>query len=92
MEDIGRHNAIDKIFGECMMEDIPTEDRIVVTSGRVSSEILLKVSRRNIPIIISKSAPTNLGVRLANEMGITLLGFARGKRVNAYTNDWRITD
>jgi FdhD protein len=92
MEDIGRHNAIDKIFGKCMMEDIPTEDRIVVTSGRVSSEILLKVSKRNIPIIVSKSAPTNLGVRLANEMGITLLGFARGKRVNAYTNDWRITD
>ena len=91
-EDIGRHNAIDKIFGECMMEGIPTEDRIVVTSGRISSEILLKVSRRDIPIIISKSAPTNLGVRLANELGMTLLGFARGKRVNAYTNDWRITD
>ena len=92
MEDIGRHNAIDKIFGKCMMENVSTEDRIVVTSGRVSSEILLKVSRRNIPIIISKSAPTNLGVRLASETGITLLGFARGKRVNAYTNDWRITD
>jgi FdhD protein len=92
MEDIGRHNAIDKIFGKCMMEDIPTEGRIAVTSGRVSSEILLKVSRRNIPIIVSKSAPTNLGVRLAGELGMTLLGFARGKRVNAYTNDWRITD
>ena len=92
MEDIGRHNAIDKIFGKCMMENIPTEGRIVVTSGRVSSEILLKVSRRNIPIIVSKSAPTNLGVRLAGELGMTLLGFARGKRVNAYTNDWRITD
>jgi FdhD protein len=92
MEDIGRHNAIDKIFGKCMMEDIPTEGCVVVTSGRVSSEILLKVSRRNIPIIISKSAPTNLGVRLASELGMTLLGFARGKRVNAYTNDWRITD
>jgi len=92
MEDIGRHNAIDKIFGKCMMGDIPTEGRIVVTSGRVSSEILLKVSRRNIPIIVSKSAPTNLGVRLAGELGMTLLGFARGKRVNAYTNDWRITD
>ncbi len=92
MEDIGRHNAIDKIFGKCTIEDIPTEGRIVVTSGRVSSEILLKVSRRNIPIIISKSAPTNLGVSLANERGMTLLGFARGKRVNVYTNDWRITD
>ncbi|MFC1897782.1 formate dehydrogenase accessory sulfurtransferase FdhD [Chloroflexota bacterium] len=89
-EDIGRHNAIDKIFGECVLKDIPTDDRIIITSGRISSEILLKVARRNIPILISKSAPTNLGVRLANDLGITLLGFVRGKRMNAYTNNWRI--
>ena len=63
---------------------------MIITSGRVSSEILLKVARRNIPIIISKSAPTDLGVALANDFGITLIGFARGKRMNAYTNDWRI--
>jgi len=90
-EDIGRHNAIDKIFGECILKDIPTDERLVITSGRISSEILLKVARRNIPIIISKSAPTDLGVRLANDLGITLLGFVRGKRMNAYTNDWRIS-
>jgi FdhD protein len=89
-EDIGRHNAVDKIFGECLLKEIATDGKIIVTSGRISSEILLKVSRRNIPIIISKSAPTDLGVRLANELGITLCGFARGKRVNVYTNDWRI--
>jgi FdhD protein len=89
-EDIGRHNAIDKIFGECLLKDIPTNERIVITSGRISSEILLKVAKRNIPILISKSAPTNLGVKLANDLGITLLGFVRGKRLNAYTNDWRI--
>ncbi len=89
-EDIGRHNAIDKIFGECVLKDIPTGERMVITSGRISSEILLKVAKRNIPIIVSKSAPTDLGVRLANDLGITLLGFARGKRINAYTNDWRI--
>jgi len=89
-EDIGRHNAIDKIFGQCLLEDIPTDDRIILTSGRVSSEILLKVAKRNIPIIISKSAPTNLGVRLANDLGISLIGFVRAKRMNAYTNDWSI--
>ena len=89
-EDIGRHNAIDKIFGECILKDIPTDDRLVITSGRISSEILLKVAKRDIPIIISKSAPTDLGVKLANDLGITLLGFVRGKRINAYTNDWRI--
>jgi len=89
-EDIGRHNAIDKIFGECVLKDIPTDERVVITSGRISSEILLKVAKRNIPVIVSKSAPTDLGVKLANDLGITLLGFVRGKRVNAYTNDWRI--
>jgi FdhD protein len=91
-EDIGRHNAIDKIFGECLLKDIPTDGRMVITSGRISSEILLKVARRNIPILISKSAPTNLGVKLASDLGITLLGFVRGKRMNVYTNDWRIVD
>ena len=89
-EDIGRHNAIDKIFGEYILKDIVTEERVVITSGRISSEVLLKVAKRNIPIIISKSAPTDLGVKLANDLGISLLGFVRGKRINAYTNDWRI--
>ena len=90
-EDIGRHNAIDKIFGECMLTDIPTDDRIIITSGRVSSEILLKVAKRNIPILISKSAPTNLGVRLAHDLGVTLIGFVRGERMNVYASGWRVT-
>ncbi len=89
-EDIARHNAIDKIFGECMLQDISTDDRIIVTSGRISSEILLKVARRNIPMLISKSAPTNLGVGLAADLGITLIGFVRGKRMNVYTDGWRV--
>ncbi|MFC2041064.1 formate dehydrogenase accessory sulfurtransferase FdhD [Chloroflexota bacterium] len=89
-EDIGRHNAIDKIFGECLLEDIPTDGQIVITSGRISSEILLKVAKGKVPIIISKSAPTDIGVKLANDLGISLLGFVRGKRINAYTHDWRI--
>ncbi len=89
-EDIGRHNAIDKIFGECMLTDLPTEDRLIITSGRISSEILLKVARRNIPILISKSAPTNLGVRLAADLAVTLIGFVRGKRMNVYTDSWRV--
>jgi len=88
-EDIGRHNAVDKIFGECIVKDIPTHDRLLITSGRVSSEILLKVAKRNIPILISKSAPTNLGVKLANDSGITLIGFVREKRMNVYTHSWR---
>ena len=89
-EDIGRHNAIDKVFGECLLKDIPTAGRLVITSGRVSSEILLKVAKRNVPLLISKAAPTDLGVRLANDLGVTLIGFARGKKMNLYANEWRL--
>ena len=89
-EDIGRHNAIDKIFGKCLLEDIPTNDRVIITSGRISSEVLHKVAKRGIPIIISISAPTNLGVRIADSLGITLIGSVRGQRMKVYANDWRI--
>jgi FdhD protein len=89
-EDIGRHNAIDKIFGKCLLEDIPTDDRMVMTSGRTSSEIMHKAAKRRIPIIVSISAPTDLGVSVAEELGITLIGSAKGKRMNVYTNGWRV--
>jgi FdhD protein len=89
-EDIGRHNAIDKIFGECLLKGIPPDGKIVLTSGRVSSEILFKIARRNIPLLISRSAPTDMGVKLADELGVTLIGFVRGRRMNIYANDWRV--
>jgi FdhD protein len=91
-EDIGRHNAIDKVFGRCLLQDIATDNSIVITSGRVSSEILLKVSMRNIPILISKNAPTDLGIKLAKDLGVTLVGFVRGMNMNVYANDWRIVN
>jgi FdhD protein len=90
-DDLGRHNAIDKIFGECVLKDIPTDDRIVITTGRVPSEQLLKVARRKIPIMISLTVPTDLGVKLAADFGITLIGSVREKRMNVYTNRWRVT-
>ena len=89
-EDIGRHNAIDKVFGECLLKALPTDDHIVITSGRVSSEIVNKVVERNIPILISKSAPTNRGVELAADLGITLIGFVREGRMNLYTHTRRV--
>lgn len=89
-EDIGRHSAIDKIIGKCLLEDIPTDNRVVITSGRVSSEIVHKLAKRDVPIIISISAPTNLGVKIADSLGITLIASARGKKMTVYTNDWRI--
>ena len=90
-EDIGRHNAIDKIFGQCLLEDMPTEGHLILTSGRVSSEILLKVARRNVPMLVSKAAPTDMGIKLANDLRITLIGFARGKKMNIYANEQRVT-
>lgn len=89
-EDIGRHNAVDKIIGETIVKEIELTDKILVTSGRVSSEILLKGAKLGLPIIISRAAPTSLTVKMADELGITLMGFARGYRINIYTNDWRI--
>ncbi len=89
-DDIGRHNAVDKVFGECLWEGISTQDKVLLTSGRVSSEILFKTAKREVPIIASRSAPTDLAIRSAADLGITLIGFARGKRMNVYANDWRV--
>lgn len=89
-EDIGRHNAIDKIYGRCILEGIPIHDKIILTTGRISSEILLKVVKNQIPVIISRSAPTTLAVNLARKLGITVVGFARGKRMNIYSHEERI--
>ncbi len=89
-EDIGRHNAIDKIVGQCLCEDISTEDKIIVSSGRLSSEILLKAAKLKIQLLISRAAPTSLCIELAKNLNITLVGFARGKRLNIYSHSWRI--
>jgi FdhD protein len=88
--DVGRHNAIDAIIGRCVMEEIPAEDGMIITSGRISSEILIKVARKSIPLLVSRAAPTNVGVKLAKQIGMTLIGFARGQRMNIYCNDWRV--
>ena len=89
-EDLGRHNAIDKIFGHCLRGDIPLADRIIMTTGRISSEILFKVAKRSIPILVSRSTPTDLAVGLAGELGITLVGFVRGGHMNVYAETGRI--
>ena len=91
-EDIGRHNAIDKVFGESLLKDIQTEDKVALTSGRISSEIVIKVLRRGVPILISLGAPTDLAVSLAEKMRITVIGFARGRRMNVYTHGFRISE
>ncbi|MFZ4437081.1 MAG: formate dehydrogenase accessory sulfurtransferase FdhD [Syntrophales bacterium] len=89
-EDIGRHNAVDKVIGRCLREEISVADRMLMTSGRISSEILFKTAGSNIPVLISKSAPTDMGVELARELGITLIAFVRGGGMNVYAGEERI--
>ena len=89
-EDIGRHNAVDKVIGDCLLENIPFEGKIMLASGRLSSEIVLKCARCGIPVVVSRAAPTSLAVKLADSSGLTLLGFVRGKRMNVYTGRQRI--
>jgi len=89
-EDIGRHNAVDKVIGYALLEDIFFPGKIMLASGRLSSEIVSKCSRCAIPVIISRAAPTTLSVDIAEASGLTLIGFARGDRMNIYTGRQRI--
>lgn len=88
--DIGRHNALDKVYGYCLRNRISLKDKIVVFSGRISSEVLLKVAKIGVGILLSKSAPTNLALNMADELNITTVGFIRGSRMNVYTHPERI--
>ncbi|HMA60208.1 MAG TPA: formate dehydrogenase accessory sulfurtransferase FdhD [Halanaerobiales bacterium] len=90
IEDIGRHNTIDKIIGKAYLEDIDLKNKVILTSGRVSSEIIIKAVKQQIPILISRSAPTSAAVEIAREKDITLVGFTRGARYNIYNDLNRI--
>ena len=89
-EDIGRHNAIDKAVGKCKLQRLDTTKSILFVSGRLSSEMVTKAVMHRVPIIVSRTAPTYLGVQTAHKHGITLIGFARGKKMNIYTHSGRI--
>lgn len=89
-EDIGRHNAIDKIIGDALYSNLDMADFIVLTSGRISSDVMFKVQKMGSAVIVSRSAPTDLAVKLAKQWNVTLVGFARGKRMNVYSAPERI--
>jgi len=91
-EDIGRHNALDKIIGRCFMDGIPLEDKMLFTTGRVSSEIAIKTAKFGIELLVSRSAPTALAVEIARDTGVTVVGFARGDRFNIYSHPYRVTE
>jgi FdhD protein len=88
--DIGRHNALDKLFGHCIRYRVDARRHVIVFSGRLSSEVVLKAAKIGCPILLSKSAPTDLALRLADDLGITCAGFIRGDAMNVYTHPERI--
>ncbi len=89
-EDIGRHNTLDKITGECLMTGMPMRDKILLTTGRISSEMVLKAARMQVPIVVSRGTPTERAVRLGEELGITVVGYARGNRLSVFSGEERL--
>ncbi|MHB8836579.1 MAG: formate dehydrogenase accessory sulfurtransferase FdhD [Candidatus Methylomirabilia bacterium] len=90
-DDIGRHNAVDKINGECFMRDIPVADKILLTTGRISSEILVKAAKLGVAVLVSRSSPTDLALELAVRTGITVVGRVRGGGFTIYTGEERVS-
>ncbi|MBW5447476.1 formate dehydrogenase accessory sulfurtransferase FdhD [Cohnella sp. CFH 77786] len=88
--DIGRHNALDKLFGHCIRHRMHAKDYAIAFSGRLSSEVVLKAAKIGSPVLLSKSAPTDLALRLADDLGITCAGFIRDGTMNIYTHPSRI--
>jgi FdhD protein len=90
--DVGRHNALDKLYGYCLRQHISLRDKVIVFSGRISSEIITKVAKIGCEVVLSKSAPTDLALDLAEELGMTTVGFIRNDTLNVYTRPERIVE
>ncbi len=90
-KDIGRHNAVDKVIGEALLEDTALDDKILYTTGRISSDIALKCLRAKIPLLVSRGAPLAQAVKLAREYNLSVIGFLRGKRFNVYSSSEILT-
>jgi len=89
-EDIGRHNTIDKLRGEALLGDFDPAGGMIVSSGRISSEMLLKAALMRVPIVGSRTSPTQLAVTLADRLGLTVIGYIRSASMNVYTHPWRV--
>jgi FdhD protein len=88
--DVGRHNAVDKIYGQCLLEGRPTQNKILVTTGRLTSEIVIKCARMGIPMLVSRHAATSMAVDLARQLNMTLVGYLRGSKLTVYSGFDRV--
>lgn len=89
-EDVGRHNAVDKVVGYALANRLAAADHVLVVSGRLGYEIVQKAVRFGVPVIAAVSAPSSLAVELAERFGVALCGFVRGERFNLYSHRWRV--
>jgi FdhD protein len=89
-EDVGRHNTIDRIRGRCLLDGIVPEGKILLSTGRISSEMLHKAARMGTPVVASRTSPTSLSLALAEAWGITLVGYVRRDSLNIYTAPERV--
>jgi FdhD protein len=86
-EDVGRHNAVDKIKGQALLDGISTTDRILLSTGRISSEMLLKAARMGVPVVASRTSPTEMAVALAEQLNVTVCGYVRPDGLNLYAGE-----
>ena len=89
-EDVGRHNAVDKVAGAALLAEIDTRERILLCSGRISSEMLGKARRMGVPIVVSRTAPTSISLALAQAWRICVVGYARQRSMRVYAHGWRV--
>jgi FdhD protein len=89
-EDIGRHNTLDKIWGECILRRVPTEDLLLLTTGRISSEMLIKAAKMGVPVVASLNSATQRAVKLGTDLGITVVGYVRSNRLSVFCGKERL--